>query len=56
MKKAGIIGGMDPASTIEYYQGIADGYRGLKGGESIPSFTLENIDGVEASAFITQEN
>ncbi len=44
MKKAGIIGGVGPASTLDYYIGIIEGYRKIKGDAVYPLITIESID------------
>ena len=44
MKKAGIIGGVGPASTLDYYTGIIEGYRKIKGDAVYPLITIESID------------
>lgn len=32
MKKLGLVGGIGPESTLDYYKGIIDGYRKRTGG------------------------
>jgi aspartate racemase len=44
MKTAGIIGGIGPESTIEYYRFIVAGYRERKGDGSYPSIIINSID------------
>ncbi len=44
MKTVGIIGGIGPESTIEYYRFIIDGYRGHKTDGSYPSIIINSID------------
>ena len=44
MKTVGIIGGIGPESTIEYYRGIIAGYRERQSGESYPSIILNSIN------------
>lgn len=55
MKKAGIIGGMGPVSTLDYYSGIVDGYRTAKNDGSYPALTLESVDMTEMLGFVAQE-
>jgi aspartate racemase len=43
-KTAGIIGGIGPESTIEYYRFIIDGYREQRGDGSYPSMIINSID------------
>ena len=44
MKTVGIIGGIGPESTIEYYRFIIDGYRKRKTDGSYPSIVINSID------------
>ena len=43
MKKAGIIGGIGPASTLDYYRGIVEGYRKRTGGD-YPEIVIDSVD------------
>ncbi len=44
MKTIGILGGIGPESTIEYYRGIIAGYRRLQPDGSSPSILLTSLD------------
>ena len=44
MKTVGIIGGIGPESTVEYYRFIIDGYRNRKTDGSYPSIVVNSID------------
>jgi aspartate racemase len=44
MKTLGIIGGVGPGSTIDYYGSIIAQYRKLKGDGSYPQFLINSID------------
>ena len=44
MKTVGIIGGIGPESTIEYYRFIIAGYRQRKGDASYPSIIINSVD------------
>jgi aspartate racemase len=44
MKTVGIIGGIGPESTIEYYRFIIEGYRQRRGDGSYPSMIINSID------------
>ena len=44
MKTVGIIGGIGPESTIEYYRLIIDAYRKQKQDGSYPSILINSID------------
>jgi len=38
MKKIGIVGGIGPESTLDYYRGIIDGFRERIGGMHLPRY------------------
>jgi aspartate racemase len=44
MKKIGIIGGIGPESTLDYYRGIIDAFRGLNNGASYPEIIIYSGD------------
>ena len=44
MKTVGIVGGIGPESTIEYYRFIIEGYRARKKDDSYPSIIINSID------------
>ena len=44
MKTVGIIGGVGPESTIEYYRFIIDAYREKKADDSYPSIIINSVD------------
>lgn len=44
MKTVGIIGGIGPVSTIEYYRGIIAGYRERQSNGSYPSMIVNSLD------------
>ena len=44
MKKIGIIGGLSPESTIEYYKVITRKYNEIKGNNAFPNLTIESLD------------
>jgi aspartate racemase len=44
MKTLGIVGGIGPESTIEYYRFILDGYRARVPDESAPHLLIDSID------------
>ena len=44
MKTVGIIGGIGPESTIEYYRFLIDGYRKLQTDGSYPSIVINSVD------------
>ena len=44
MKTVGIIGGIGPESTIEYYRFIIEGYRERTSNDSYPSIIINSVD------------
>lgn len=44
MKTLGIVGGLGPESTIEYYRLLVAGYRERRGGGSYPHVVINSID------------
>jgi aspartate/glutamate racemase len=44
MKTVGIIGGIGPESTSEYYRSIIASYRARRGDGSYPSIVINSID------------
>ena len=56
MKIAGIIGGIGPESTIEYYRLIVGLYRERKQDGSYPQFIINNIDMQRMRSLIEENN
>ena len=52
MKKAGIIGGIGPASTLDYYSGIIDGYRSKTGDGNYPEIVINSINMTEMLSYV----
>jgi aspartate racemase len=44
VKKVGIIGGIGPASTLDYYSGIIEGFRSRKGGDDYPEIVINSVN------------
>jgi len=44
MKKIGIIGGIGPESTLDYYRGIIDAFRERVGGMNYPDIIIYSAD------------
>lgn len=44
MKHIGLIGGLSPESTIEYYKIICEEYNRLKGGFNFPAITIRSLN------------
>lgn len=43
MKKLGLVGGIGPESTLDYYKGIIDGYRKRTGGADYPKMIIDSL-------------
>ncbi len=52
MKTLGIVGGIGPESTIEYYRFILDGYRARVADGSAPHIIIDSIDVNRAIAML----
>ena len=44
MKKIGLIGGIGPASTVEYYLGIIEKCRREQGEETYPEIVIDSVN------------
>lgn len=47
MKKLGLIGGVGPASTVDYYNYVIDGWRKATDSSDYPEFSVENVNMTE---------
>jgi aspartate racemase len=56
MKKIGIIGGIGPASTLDYYSGIIDGYRAKVNDGSYPEIVIDSVNMTEMLYHIERED
>ncbi len=54
MKKVGIIGGIGPASTLDYYNGIISGVRELTKNEDYPKLVIDSVNMTEMIGYITE--
>jgi aspartate racemase len=52
MKTLGIVGGIGPESTIEYYRFILDGYRARVTAGSAPHLLIDSLDVSRAIAML----
>jgi aspartate racemase len=52
MKIVGILGGMGPESTVDYYKGIINGYRKTKGENNYPQIYLNSINMTEMLEYV----
>ena len=55
MTKAGIIGGLGPASTIDYYHDIVENYRKKYGDDSYPELIIYSVDMHEIVSLIENQ-
>lgn len=44
MKKLGIVGGIGPSSTLDYYKGINDGFKARTNGTGNPPMIIDSLD------------
>lgn len=56
MKKIGIIGGIGPASTVEYYNDIIKGYRKLTDDDNYPQIFINSINMTEMLNYIVNSD
>ncbi|MCL1918473.1 MAG: amino acid racemase [Peptococcaceae bacterium] len=56
MKKAGIIGGIGPASTLDYYSGILNGYRAKTHDDNYPEIVINSINMTEMLSYVSRKN
>ncbi len=52
MRKAGIIGGIGPASTLDYYDGIIKGVLSSSGGADYPSLIINSINMTQMIGYV----
>ena len=52
-RKLGLVGGLGPASTLDYYRGINDGYRARIGGDGNPPMIIDSLNLAEAYALVS---
>ena len=52
MKKVGIIGGIGPASTMDYYSGIIRGVRELTKSEEYPRLIIDSVNMTEMIGYV----
>lgn len=51
MKKAGLVGGIGPESTLDYYKGIIEGYRARTAGGDNPLMIIDSLNLAEMYAY-----
>lgn len=54
MKKAGIIGGVGPASTLDYYGGIISGVRAKSNSGDYPRLVIDSVNMAEMLGYISE--
>lgn len=54
MKKAGIVGGIGPASTLDYYNGIINGFRANN--ENYPEIIINSVNMTEMLSYVSNKN
>jgi len=55
MKRVGIVGGIGPASTLDYYSGIISGVRSKHGGEDYPEIIIYSINMTEMLSLVSRK-
>ncbi|MDR0469948.1 MAG: amino acid racemase [Peptococcaceae bacterium] len=56
MRKIGIIGGIGPASTLDYYSGIIEGYRAKTNDGSYPEIIIDSVNMTEMLSYVENED
>jgi len=56
MKKCGIVGGIGPEATVEYYRGIVEGYRDRKRDGAYPEIIIRSINMTKMIEFIQKKD
>jgi aspartate racemase len=56
MKKAGIIGGMGPASTLDYYNDIINGCRERTMSDQYPELVIDSVNMTQMLGYIADNN
>lgn len=55
MKKVGLVGGIGPASTLDYYKGIIDGYRVRKACDNYPQMIIDSLNLAEMYSYASNK-
>ena len=56
MHKVGIIGGIGPASTLDYYNDIVRGYREIKQNDEYPEIVIESVNMTKMLSFFVDKD
>lgn len=52
VKRLGLVGGIGPASTLDYYKGIIDGYRARTGRDDYPRMIIDSLNLAEMYSLV----
>lgn len=55
MKTIGILGGISPESTVEYYKGIIKSFRNIKGEDNYPQILINSINITEMIGYVQKK-
>ncbi|SDF13701.1 aspartate/glutamate racemase family protein [Sporolituus thermophilus] len=55
MKKFGLVGGIGPASTLDYYKGITEGYRVRTASDNYPQMIIDSLNLAEMYAYVSNK-
>jgi aspartate racemase len=56
MKKIGIVGGLGPVSTMDYYSGIIHGVKAKTGDDNNPQIVIDSVNMTELLSFLFSKN
>ena len=56
MKKVGLVGGLGPVSTMDYYSGIIHGVRAKTGDDNYPQIVINSVNMTELLSYLNQRN
>jgi len=56
MKKVGIIGGIGPVSTLDYYSGIISGVRAKTDCDDYPEIVIDSVNMTEMVSYVSNKN
>lgn len=55
MEKVGLVGGIGPSSTLDYYKGIIDGYRVRTAGDNYPQMIVDSLNLAEMYSYVSNK-
>jgi len=56
VKKVGIVGGIGPVSTLDYYSGIINGCRAKANDDNYPEIVIDSINMTEMLSYVSNED